>query len=205
MLKVRLSPHGYTMVGKAVEAHNLVYLRHERNVYDRLSPLQGRSVPVSVGQVGLDVPYYDDGAELRLVLLMSWASKSLADSLLGTNDSANLLNAALQNAPRQLAAVHERNILHNDPELRNWLYDKAYVTLMLADFERAAFVEPRSHGRRSPNPPFLGLAPSNKRRRFHESSQTSEDAGQPFVDLSLNRLSHEMLHLATFQIYIITS
>jgi len=78
LLKVRLNPHGYTMVGKAVEAHNLVYLRHERNIYDRLSPLHVRSVPVCVGQVDLEIPYYYDGAELKHVLFMSWAGKSLA-------------------------------------------------------------------------------------------------------------------------------
>src|SRR5262249_45159029 len=60
LFKVRLSASGYTLVAKGVEPEYLGRLRHEVRVYNRLADVQGKHVPVCVGLIALDLPFYCD-------------------------------------------------------------------------------------------------------------------------------------------------
>jgi hypothetical protein len=46
LFKIRLSAYGYTLVAKGVEAANLTFLQHEKEVYDQLCTIQEKHVRV---------------------------------------------------------------------------------------------------------------------------------------------------------------
>ncbi|KPM34271.1 hypothetical protein AK830_g12300 [Neonectria ditissima] len=77
LFKVRLSSHGYVLVAKGVEEVDERLLQHESQIYDRLRPIQGRAIPVCLGVVDLELPYYYDGGDFVHFLFLSWAGRSL--------------------------------------------------------------------------------------------------------------------------------
>ena len=75
---VTLTSHGYTVVGKGTILAFVKDLRHEAEVYRRLTTLQGVHVPIYLSSVDLDSPYYY-GAGICIVhlMLLSWAGECL--------------------------------------------------------------------------------------------------------------------------------
>ncbi|OBT81382.1 hypothetical protein VE02_10159 [Pseudogymnoascus sp. 03VT05] len=60
LFKIRLSSHGYTLVAKGMEEHDISHLLQERKVHNRLRSLQGNCIPVCLGTSNLKLPYYYD-------------------------------------------------------------------------------------------------------------------------------------------------
>lgn len=132
LFKVRLSSHGYTLVAKGVEPLDLAHLQHESGIYDRLQPIQGIHVPVCLGGVDLDPPYYYDCGIFVHFLFLSWAGNSLPHSVeLQVKDS---IVAAVGTA---FDAIHALGIVHGDAEPRNMLYDASGAKVTVVDFERS--------------------------------------------------------------------
>lgn len=77
LFKVRLSSHGYTMVAKGMKEADRKHLVHESTLYDHLTHLQGIYIPVSLGIVDLELPYYYDSGIYTSMLFLSWAGRSL--------------------------------------------------------------------------------------------------------------------------------
>jgi hypothetical protein len=67
LFKVRLSSHGYTLVAKGMNKAHRKHLLHESNVYDHLRSIQGSCIPVSLGIVDLELPYYYDTGILYML------------------------------------------------------------------------------------------------------------------------------------------
>ncbi|KAB8356476.1 hypothetical protein FH972_024059 [Carpinus fangiana] len=161
LLKIRLTSHGYTLVGKAVESSKLRYLQHEKRVYDHIHDLQGLTVPVCLGMINLACPYYYSIAELEHVMLLSWAGCSLL-SPIHAERRANLVEPVRDAYQR----LHSRGVLHEDPALRNILIDQAREKVMLVDFERSKL--PRRQA-------LSELSPYRKRKRATSSKLVVTD------------------------------
>lgn len=151
LFKVRLSSHGYTLVAKGVESLDHGCLQHENEVYDRLRPIQGKHVPVCLGNINLVRPYYYDSGVYVHFMFLGWAGQPLFDGVDKTIESG--IDDAITT---MLKAVHGFRVLHCDAEPRNILYDTDSGRLMLVDFERAEF-----RGRQ----PFSSMTPNVQSRK----------------------------------------
>ena len=157
LFKVRLSSHGYTLVAKGMEKADCQYLVHESEVYYHLRSLQGSYIPVSLGIVDLQLPYYHDGGVYVSMLFLGWAGRPLYNYL-----TPKYKTRILDQANRILKKVHTERVLHNDAKPHNWLWDEKQGKLMLIDFERAEI------RLRSP----LGPISPNRKRDVHGNSKS---------------------------------
>ena len=172
LFKLRLSSHGYTLVAKGVTEFNLAHLDREKGIYDQISCLQSTYVPVCLGAVNLELPYYYNGGTYVRMLFLSWAGRPLFDCI---NENSKAL---LQKKTAQaLQALHEMHILHQDAELRNILYDTSERRLMIVDFDRAQ----------------IQIRPSRKPTSLNLQRKQRVDKIAPADD----RFGHEIRHAMT--------
>ncbi|KAK4643163.1 hypothetical protein QC761_0064990 [Podospora bellae-mahoneyi] len=143
LFKVRLSTHGYTLVAKGVESANRGRLQNEENIYNQLSVIQGRHVPVCLGLIDLVLPYYCDGRVSEHFLLLSWAGQPLSKCV----DRVDKV-AAVNAIAIAYTELHRLRVLHCDAELRNIMYNR---NIMVVDFERAEICSRQPLGPLSPN------------------------------------------------------
>ncbi len=160
LFKIRLSAYGYTLVAKGVETVDLARLQHEYKVYDQLSTIQGKYVPVCLGLIDLDLPYYCDGGVFEHFLFLSWAGRPLSKCL---NQIDKIL--AVGQLTEAFTELHQLQIRHGDAEIRNILYDGG---LMIVDFERAELFSRQSLGSISSNS-------QNRTRKRRISRQRKHD------------------------------
>lgn len=134
LFKVRLSSHGYTFVAKGVEQVDVTRLRRESRIYDKLQSLQGRHVPVCLGNIDLVRPYYYDSGVFVMFMLLGWAGRPLFESVNADNKSS-----VVKGVTTAFTQLHQLRLLHRDAAPRNVLYDAHSGNVMVVDFERAAF------------------------------------------------------------------
>ncbi|KAM3419587.1 hypothetical protein BST61_g2926 [Cercospora zeina] len=135
------SPARYTLVAKATAHTHQRHLEHEAAVYHQLRGLQGRYVPVCCGTVDLDLPYHYDGVELRHILLLSWAGRSLAQLEFHDEEfAASIKPSCDEQAAEAYQAIRGLQVLHCDEAPRNMVFDTNTRQLMIIDFERSIFV-----------------------------------------------------------------
>ncbi len=78
LFKVTLTSHGYVFVGKGTVQAFVPDLRHEGEIYQQITKLQGVLVPVYLGSIDLAEWYYLNlGVRILHMLLMSWGGKIL--------------------------------------------------------------------------------------------------------------------------------
>lgn len=63
LFQITLASHGYTFVGKGTRDVFVPDLMHEGRMYDRLKSIQGKLIPVYLGNIDLDRPWLDLGVE----------------------------------------------------------------------------------------------------------------------------------------------
>ncbi|EKG09024.1 hypothetical protein MPH_14005 [Macrophomina phaseolina MS6] len=163
LFKVRLSSHGYTLVAKGMEEHNAGHLQHENRMYQHVSAVQGKAVPVCVGIVDLKLPCYSDCGVYTHMLFLSWAGRPLFKFIDQDNKAA-----LLERAKATLGLLHGLGLLHNDAEMRNVLWDGRTGGLMWTDLERAEVrAEARAEGRAEGRArrPLGEICPNRKRKR----------------------------------------
>ncbi|EOA85574.1 uncharacterized protein SETTUDRAFT_161868 [Exserohilum turcica Et28A] len=137
--RVRLESHGYTVVAKACPIELVYRLKWEAKIYDRLWPIQGTHVPVHLGNIDLEVPYYYEGiCELKHMMFLSYGGKRMDKHLAA--DSKSFVS---QQTEESVQAVRSLGVLHNDLAQRNMLWEDQTRRVMVIDFERAEMVEPR--------------------------------------------------------------
>jgi len=159
LLKIRLSSHGYTLVAKAMKQPDRQHLLHEAKIYAKLHTLQGSCIPVCLGTLDLEHPFYYDYGAYVSMLFLSWAGRPLQDYLNRKNKERLLTEVS-----NTLAALHNLCVLHTDAEPRNWLWDEQRI--ILVDFERA---EIRAR------PPLSAPGPNKKRNLQGEIKGAVDD------------------------------
>jgi len=175
LAKIRLSSHGYTLVGKAMRKVDHRYLTHEAAVYDQLHDVQGSIVPVCVGMIELQLPFYYDSNVYSHMILISWAGHPLSRYLTPSNEGAFISEVV-----KILQVLHRCQILHRDVELRNWVWDEAITKLMLVDFERAEIIKPR---------PSLGNIILNRKKRVNHKEVMKNTAFATEIQLAQSAVS----------------
>jgi len=82
LFQITLTSHGYTFVGKATREVFVPALLHEGQIYKQLKSVQGKIIPVYLGNIDLARPWRDLHVRLIHMLLMSWGGER-ADKLEG--------------------------------------------------------------------------------------------------------------------------
>ncbi|KAF4334308.1 hypothetical protein FBEOM_11861 [Fusarium beomiforme] len=169
LFQVTLLAYGYTFLGKGTVRAFVSDLTHEAAVYNRLSPLQGRDVPVFLGAIDLramdKIYYFVHRVYVVHITFLSWGGDSLADALkTGGFTDKNLQSMAIT----ALRAMHQEGVVHKDVLFSNMLFNREVKRVMMIDFERAVLVKP-------PRPPLAQLVP-NKRRRKPEETECKKTA-----------------------------
>ncbi|KAL9594883.1 MAG: hypothetical protein Q9219_006775 [cf. Caloplaca sp. 3 TL-2023] len=129
LFRLTLASHGYTFVGKATITDWIPQLMHEGDVYQHLQNLQGDLIPVYLGNIDLQVPYYAFCTVLVHMLLLSYGGEPLADE----KDLDGMEDQEI-NFERTIAAY---GVQHRDLEPRNMLWNEELGRLVFIDFERS--------------------------------------------------------------------
>ena len=58
MFAIALCSHAYTFVGKGNKLDQVPILAHQLGIYETIQPLRGNSIPVCLGLLELEGPYY---------------------------------------------------------------------------------------------------------------------------------------------------
>ena len=143
LFKVTLASHGYTFVGKATREVFVSDLKHEGRMYDLLISVQGKKIPVYLGNIDLIRPWYDLHYTLIHMLLMSWGGE--------TFDQINVMrkyNTEITQFESQIARL---GVQHEDIRPPNMLWNQETGGVMFIDFERSTEVGSRALQEISPN------------------------------------------------------
>ena len=157
LFKVTLTSHSYTVVGKGTVRAFVKDLRHEAEVYRQLVSLQGIHIPIFLGNIDLDKPYYyDTGVRIVHLMLLSWAGTCPDDSKTSTSTDGHILKSDLVCA---VNAIHEAGVLHKDIRTPNILWNKETKRVMVIDFERAKIVKTLREA-------LSSMSPNRRRKRI---------------------------------------
>jgi hypothetical protein len=139
VIKVTLSGYKYTFFCKRFE--HKPHMDHEVAVFDRLATLQGKHVPILLGQVSLRERVDGESSETRLIhyTLMSSAGVPLAGSpeLVGMDPEV-----LARKAGDIVRAFHARGVSFR-ATLRNTFFDQFQETVAVAGLGSARILEPR--------------------------------------------------------------
>lgn len=150
LFKLTLQSHGYTFVGKGTIDVFIPDLRHEGKIYGNLRSLQGKSTPVYLGNIDLQVPWYDIGIHIVHMLLLSYGGTPVITEYPGLDGHIKDFTQALE----------RRGITHRDMELRNMLWNEELGTTIFIDFERSSLASVKKKERE----PLQDLSPNQNRR-----------------------------------------
>ena len=142
IFRVTLISHGYILVGKATQMRTVKRLRREREAYLVLRKMQGKKVPVLLGDFYLVKPWSlspedvgpHSGSEMVYMLLLSHAGRPIdsyeAQSHRNIEEIRNFrLDMKARGIQLEPEEVRSRNMTWNDELVR----------LMFIDFERVDF------------------------------------------------------------------
>jgi hypothetical protein len=149
LFRLTLESYGYTFAAKGTVAAFKADLEYEGLVYRHLNKIQGKLIPVYLGNISLACPYFLD-VEVRIVhmLLMSWVG-----------DQAQGPNIDVETAHVVTKLLHY-GVKHGDIRSPNVLRNPESGKVMLVDFERSQILKPV---------PILQEISSNlKRKSFHQ-------------------------------------
>ena len=135
LFRIILASHGYTFVGKATREIYVSALQHEGKIYDRLKSIQGRRVPVYLGNIDLEIPWHDLHVRLIHMLLISWGGER-ADRFKGKE----ILETEICQFEDE---IKQLGVQHNDIIPDNMLWNDNIQSVMFIDFEKSTEVSTR--------------------------------------------------------------
>ncbi|KFX95971.1 hypothetical protein V490_03607 [Pseudogymnoascus sp. VKM F-3557] len=152
--KVKLPGFGYTVAGKGTGIECVEDLMHESTIYRRLLPVQGKCVPVHLGDTKVDsILYYAGAVRIVYMMFLSFGGFQLRSPIPRT---------LADDAICGLHAIHQLGVLQGDPAARNVLVHPDRPGITWIDFERAEFVRPRA---------VLGILSPNRKRKLGRSHE----------------------------------
>lgn len=118
MFAITLCSHGYTFVGKGNRSDQVPILAHQLGIYKTIHPLQGNSIPVCLGLLELEGPYYlPNPNHLTHFLLLSSGGFRLSRQRKLLPPAANIISSART----ALKKLHDFNLTHCDLGAENLL------------------------------------------------------------------------------------
>ena len=139
LFKISLASHGYVFVAKGTVEAFLPDLRHEGKVYQHLDQLQGKFVPVYLGNIDMARCYYlTIGVRIIHMLLMSWAGECMEgdDYEWGAGNFSSEVK-------RTVTRVERAGVSQRDVRPPNMLWNEENNRPMLIDFERSVIHQSR--------------------------------------------------------------
>ena len=131
LFKVTLESYRYSFVAKGTVTAFKADLKHEGLAYRHLSEIQGKLIPVYLGNISLVRPYFlDVGVRIVRMLLMSWAGEQARKDL--------MLAMGRDLAVETTGAVTKMldcGVEHRDVRPSNVLWNTNGRKAMLVDFE----------------------------------------------------------------------
>ncbi|KAI4174364.1 MAG: hypothetical protein LQ346_008242 [Caloplaca aetnensis] len=173
LFRLVLASHGYTFVSKGTIGVFVPDLKHEGAMYGRLRSFQGKDIPVYLGNIDLEYPWYDYGIRIVHMLLLSWGGHPIRT----LDEGMRIQKSAFE------AKLGRLGIKHGDLRAANMLWNDELQRLIFIDFERST-VQPRAKrnarkvlGEISPNKPSpMGRSPSMK-KSLHKNRRTGSEEG----------------------------
>ena len=180
--RVRLKSYGYTVAAKATPTDFVQRLKREATIYKHLQSIQGSHIPVHLGNIDLETPYFYEGiAELVHMMFLSFGGNRIAQHL--TSENRPFLIRQVDCAAQ---AIHSLGVLHKDLMPRNILWNEKIRQVMVVDFERAEVIKPR---------PVLGAISANRKKKQLDNGSVKRENPSIFtlekdcVTIELRRLS----------------
>lgn len=143
LFKVTLASHGYTFVGKATPDVFVPDLKHEGRMYGLLRSVQGKKIPVYLGNIDLIKPWRDLHVKLVHMLLMSWGGE-----MVHRVRPNGKFYKEIQQFESRIARL---GVQHEDIRLPNMLWNQEIGGVMFIDFERSTEVQSSALQEISPN------------------------------------------------------
>jgi hypothetical protein len=178
LFKVKLPEYGYTVVAKATGVECVGDLIHESAIYHRLLPVQGKYVPVHLGDIEVDILLYYAGA-VRIVHMMFL---SFGGFPLRSPIPAALADEAI----RGLQAIHQLGVLQKDPAARNILVHPDRPGMTWIDFEHAILLSPRV---------ALGSLSANRKRKLEVHDGAKFAKSEKACSKEISRATAELARL----------
>ncbi|KAK7178003.1 hypothetical protein PSPO01_15953 [Paraphaeosphaeria sporulosa] len=164
LFRIRLRSHGYTVAAKCTPAYFVHHLRRKASIYERLRPSQGIHVPVHLGNIDLDTPYFYEGiVEIVHMVFLSFGGHPIGQHLTAKNKA--LVNEQVK---QSADAIYGLRVLQKDLVPRNILWNEETNHVMVIDFERAE-VEQRT---------VLIVISANRKRKRSTGSSTKKPEHQ---------------------------
>lgn len=130
MFKITLASHGYTFIAKGTRDVFIPDLQHEGKMYDRLRSLQGRSIPVYLGNIDLTTPWYALGGVRVIHMLLLAYGGTRVDRSPDVGD----LHAQVKTFEDEIGRF---GVQHEDLACRNMLWNPELGRVLFIDFERS--------------------------------------------------------------------
>ena len=127
LFRITLASHGYTFVGKATREVYVPALQHEGRIYGRLRRIQGKRIPVYLGNIDLERPWYDLHVRLVHMLLMSWGGER-------ANEVKDISTLQIEIYKFE-DEIKRLGVRHNDIISDNILWNDEVHGMMFIDFE----------------------------------------------------------------------
>ncbi|KAI4134372.1 MAG: hypothetical protein LQ341_006032 [Variospora aurantia] len=131
---ITLATYGYTFIGKGTIDVFIPDLMHEASMYRRLRTLQGRSIPVHLGNIDLVYPWYEFDVTVIHMLLISYGGRSLTEE-----EYSHDLSSQVTAIEMDLLRL---GIRHEDLRPANLLWSEELKRVLLIDFERSRIRSP---------------------------------------------------------------
>jgi hypothetical protein len=161
LFRLTLEWYGYTFVAKGTVTAFEAKLKHEGLVYEHLDKVQGKLIPVYLGNISLVRPYFLD-VRVRIVhmLLMSWAGEQVGKDLILAigRDLAAETSAAV-------TKILDCGVEHRDVRPPNVLWNPENTNVVLVDFERSQILKQEQV--------FQETSPNRKRKHLHLDPEAS--------------------------------
>lgn len=151
---------------------------HESAIYQRLLPIQGKYVPVHLGEIEVDNLLYYAGA-VRIVHMMFL-------SFGGFPIRPPIPAALADEAIRGLQAIHQLGVLQKDPAARNILVHPDRPGMTWIDFERATLFSARV---------TLGRLSANRKRKLEVDDRAKFPNGGNACAKEISRATAELARL----------
>lgn len=137
LFAITLCSHGYTFVGKGSRLDLLPTLIHELGIYETLHPLQGHYIPVCLGLLELDTPFYLPAPNhLTHFLLLSYSGIPISRSEL-----VPLAEEVISSTKTSLSKLHDFGLVHRDFRVENMLWNTELHRAIIIDFGESALLK----------------------------------------------------------------
>ncbi|KAJ5112165.1 hypothetical protein N7532_000210 [Penicillium argentinense] len=138
LIKATLLSHGYTVIIKATTVEKQHRLQVEVENYQRLRSLQGRQIPVYLGEFKPRIAYWYHGKLMAQMMILSYSGMRLQHTV---NDRNSIF--LRQEREKALAVLRSHGVVHNDSEWRNMLWDDLSRQLVVIDLEDVKWLKGR--------------------------------------------------------------